>query len=308
MSSIVRYDKTLKEAPMTSQAPMYFFATERVGEYYSKIDLKDKKVLTICGSGDQVLNAFLVGAKQVIGFDLNKRSEFITRLKIVAIKNLNYQEFISFFGFGRRAFDYNTYSNLRNNLNKRSKIFFDKIYKEFENNGYKLSKSEYFRQRKHVISGSEKRINLYLKNERHYEKLKKIMSKKKFIFLLADLENLATNKSLAKERFDLINLSNAQNYFSGRLRSQGFNAKASVRKIFKEILLPLRGLLTKKGHIMFYSYSPKVYPNQIAKKIPPPSRNYYLNKMKRELSIKIIQKNFEGITPKTQDKIVLIGK
>ena len=74
-------NKKIKEKPMSEQAPMYVYATETVSSYYKLLNLKDKTVLSVCGSGDQVLNAYFFGAKRVIGCDMNERSKYITLLK-----------------------------------------------------------------------------------------------------------------------------------------------------------------------------------------------------------------------------------
>jgi len=94
---------------MTQNAPMYVYGTEAMSGYYSKLHLKNKKILTIAGSGDPMINAFFTGAKDVIGFDLNYFSYFITSLKFEAIKTLTYKEFLRFFG------------------TKKNKALFDKI-------------------------------------------------------------------------------------------------------------------------------------------------------------------------------------
>lgn len=55
---------SLKNIRSGNIAPLYLYGTEHISKYYSKLDLNNKKVLTIIGSGDQALNAFFYGAKK----------------------------------------------------------------------------------------------------------------------------------------------------------------------------------------------------------------------------------------------------
>ena len=95
---MARTNSKIKEKRMGSDAPVYIYATEMCSSYYHIVDVKRKRVLTVCGSGDQILNAYFFGAEVVVGFDLNANSERMLRLKVVAIKELAYKKFLKFFG------------------------------------------------------------------------------------------------------------------------------------------------------------------------------------------------------------------
>ncbi len=85
-----------KEPKMTKDAPMYVYATEMVSHYYERLGLKGKRVLTVVGSGDQVINALYYGASEVVGYDINRNALYICELKMAAIKTLSYQVFYNF--------------------------------------------------------------------------------------------------------------------------------------------------------------------------------------------------------------------
>jgi S-adenosylmethionine:diacylglycerol 3-amino-3-carboxypropyl transferase len=127
---------TKREARMSESAPMYVYATENVSAYYKFLKLKNKEILTICGSGDQVLNALYFEAKEVFAFDLNKKAKFITTLKIAALSHLDYAEFLKFFGEDKPniGFDYKIYKKFRNKLESQTRSFFDRLYKKFDYN------------------------------------------------------------------------------------------------------------------------------------------------------------------------------
>ena len=56
-------------------------------------DFQNKSLLTIGSSGDQILNSFYYGARDITLFDINEYSKYYIYLKIAAIISLNYKEF-----------------------------------------------------------------------------------------------------------------------------------------------------------------------------------------------------------------------
>ncbi len=75
---------------------VFSFSNENMVGYYDKLNLKDKKVLTVCGSGDQALNAILYGAQSVHTFDINRLTQYALDLKRATILSLTYNEFMRF--------------------------------------------------------------------------------------------------------------------------------------------------------------------------------------------------------------------
>ncbi len=290
-------NKKKKEAKMSSEAPMYVHATENVSAYYQHASLRGKTILTICGSGDQVLNAIFFGATTVVGFDLNKRSEHITRLKIAAIQRLTYKEFLQYFDGEADLFLFSSYQHLRPSLNHKTKQFFDALYRKFQHNGLKLVRSSYFRQRDFVKG--IKRFNAYLKTPNNYSFTKKILNTTPFHFIQADVKFLA--KKLPHQHFDLINLSNVLNYYSGTLRKQHH---PNPLKEISELLLKLKLLLSPKGKIMVYNYSLSLYPNDICKTPPLMNRPSTFKILKKQF--KITAFNVPGIKRGTSDKVIFL--
>ena len=97
---------------------IYSFTTENIAGYYKYLDFSNKNVLTVSASGDHIINAFYKGAQQVCGFDINYLSLLYTELKLVALLNLEYKEFLQFFMI-----------NDKNDLNKNKNAFDYKLYK-----------------------------------------------------------------------------------------------------------------------------------------------------------------------------------
>ena len=286
--NIKKLERELKGKRAGDYAPMYIYGTEMMSNYYSKINIKNKTILTIAGSGDQIINAYFFGAKTVIGFDLNKLAKYMIDLKITAIKILDYNEFLKFFGTGKKnaTLNYKLYLKLSLRLNKSTKRFFDSLYKYYKFDGKKLAKSSFIHQRE-LAQSTLGEINIYLKNKRNYSKIRKILSNKKIKIIHKNISKLKL-----KKKFDIINISNVPNFLTGFTFIQ---KKDPVMELHDKILLKLKNLLTKKGKIIFYLYSPQNYPNIFATVIPPTTIPKELNKIKKSPKFKVKEYKFKGI-------------
>lgn len=289
----------VNEKPMSTESPMYVYATEMIGTYYSLLNLKDKSVLTICGAGDHVIDAFHLGAKEVIGFDLNKFSKNMLNIKIAAIKSLNYTEFLTFFGDEKvnNGLAYNLYQKLSNYLPKETKDFFDNLYEEFQFDGQKLAASEHFRQRDDLSTNrvSIKEIISYLKTEEDYLSTRKILESKNIKFIHSDLRDISSAKELSGKKFDFINISNTHHYVE----------KEDALRFYDNVLIPLKKILAPKGKIFFMSYSDKMYPNRFSKTVLLMNTQESLNKMKSRSDFSVSVKEFPGILTGHFDRIVI---
>lgn len=106
------FDFFSPEYPFGEYNPVYLFTNERLDIILGNVNLSGK-LLSVNASGDQTLNAILLGARDVQMFDLNKFTKYFTSLKIWAIKNLKYEEFLRLYNIGVRKngnFIYNVYS------------------------------------------------------------------------------------------------------------------------------------------------------------------------------------------------------
>jgi hypothetical protein len=237
-----------------------------------------------------------------LGFDLNKRAEFITRLKIAAIKTLNYEEFLMFFGKNRqmsKLFDYVLYRKIKTKLDIRTTKFFDKLYKEFRFKGGRLASSQYFRRRRNSAQRT-KLINGYLQNETTYMKLRNILAETKFRFIKCGLEELSLNKNLRKKKFDIINISNVPDYITGLLQKQGHNDP--FKYFVSKIIIPIFKLISSDGLIFYFRNSPRVYMSDLA---PPAAESYEINRAEFKKDFKITDKRIIGIFEGTRDHIVI---
>jgi SAM-dependent methyltransferase len=269
-----------------------------VSSYYSVLGIKDKRILSIIGSGDQIIDAYFLGAKEVFGFDINKYASFMLELKVAAIFNLTYLEFIKFFGsnMNNGALDFKLYNHLKKDLSKKAEKFFTKIYQEFDGNGKKLIKSDYFRQRS-MMKTSAYRINTFLKNEKSYLRCREIMENKKLQSLELDINDIAISKNL-KGKFDIINLSNVLNYLTAN------TSDSDILKVLDKVIKNVSKRTKSSGAFFYYSYSPSLY-KIWDREIPPASRLNIINKIKSLNYFKVVFKKFKGVNEDNLDRINL---
>ena len=291
-SEIIRLEKELKNLRAGSKAPMYLHATEMADTYYSKLGLEGKSVLTVIGSGDQVLDAVFHGAVEVTGFDINLYSTYITKLKIAAIRNLSYTEFLKYFGSGTRSasLDYKLYLKFRSGIHGDARYFFDSLYRYYKNNGSRMVKSSFFAQRHYTFS-----IGLvvgYLKSDANYQRIRKRLGVAGLNLVICNITDFQSCKGIKGKKFDIVNLSNVPNFYVRRQIKSG-----DKMMIFHDsILAPLGKMLKKGGRIFYYRYTPKTYPNPLAPRMPYASARRNIRKLRKSKEFKLSEMRFKGIS------------
>ncbi len=294
---------------MTSNAPMYVYATEMVSVYYSKLNIDDKTILTISGSGDQVLNAYYYGAKKVLAFDINNRSAYIAQMKFAAVKTLSYSEFLSFFGdkYNNGSMDYKLYKKISPMIDRKARSLFDSLYKRNLYSGKGIITSEkYFRQRGSFPLKPPGVVNAYLNSSKNYSKLKHILETKKLVFMQSDIINLnkkVHNSNYEDKKFHLINISNVIIYLS---RSTMLD---DPEKYIISLLIKLGKNLKKDGRILFYGYSRSYGIGRTKiKGIPLVSRKSFLDKIKKETNFIVEENRISGVHTNTMDRMIALRK
>ena len=242
-------DKVMSMKKITELYKNYFcwlypFTNENINGYYSKIDFENKNVLTITGSGDHILNAFLLGAKEVDAFDSNPLAKYYTELKIASIKSLSLEEFILFF-YNNSTFKIpkyylskETYVKIRKNLYGKYLDFWDYVFKNY--NPKELYKSFLFTD-DFLSLDALAYANLYF-NIENYETLRRCLGDKKVEYHDISLEKICD----IEKRFDIVILS---------------NVPAFLNKVYKsDFLKNFRDLIDKIKHfntkiVVCYLYS-----------------------------------------------------
>lgn len=185
---------------------IYPFTSENIAGYMKDLDLTGKKVITVTGSTDHILNAVLQGATEITTFDVNPKTEPYMDLKISAVRNLFYEDFIKLLLFENNMnLDYNIISSL--DMSKKSKAFWLEQLSKFNDNGIELRKSSLFNT-KYFNPDSKLWQNLYLEKSK-YDLLKQRLNGVNITFVNASLKDLKI-----EENFDYMFLSNISDYLN----------------------------------------------------------------------------------------------
>ena len=131
MDCILKKEKKLSN-DFGEFSKIYLMTTENIKGFLQQYDLQNKEILTVAGSGDQMLNAYLMGAKNVTCFDINPLAFFQVKLKKAAVCALNYEEFLEFFfpEFGR-LFDRYLFNKISLQLDQETNDLFNYFYSNF---------------------------------------------------------------------------------------------------------------------------------------------------------------------------------
>lgn len=228
----------LSDSRYTKYCRIPFVGTENVKELYAMLDTTFDKSLMVTGSSDQLLEAILYGAKEIITFDINKFAGYGCALKIAAIKALEYEEFIDFYFASNMSLKY--YEKLRVYLNAKDLYFWDEIYNY--KNGYTI-KNCLFDAPYHK-SGDVYYQNYSLYEKDLYNKIKDKVSNDVIInFINCNLLDIKKKINL-EEKFDFIYLSTIYYYL-----------KKSIKNYIKFIQSDIIPKLNEDGQaILHYFY------------------------------------------------------
>ena len=187
---------------------IYPFTTENINGYIKYFDLKNKSLLTVGSSGDQILNAYNEGCRDITLLDINPFAKYYINLKIAGILSFNYQEFQEFFfrwinmHFNEKRYNLKLFNRLSDNLKA---IDYDSYYFfEYILNNYSRDKiSDYLILDDLTNSKLIRRFNNYLQDEKSYNTLKRKLKDIQFQFIIQNIFKFNSNL-----KYDNIFLSN----------------------------------------------------------------------------------------------------
>ena len=281
---------------------IYSFTTDNISGYFDYIDFKDKDILTVSASGDHIINAFYKGAKTVVGFDINYLALIYTELKLVALQNLNYQEFIQFFMINeendidknKRAFDNTTYKSLRKYLIKNTANCWDMIYQNFDYDGYKLRNSYIFNN-KYDNNKVKFSSNLYLKDEVAYNCAKESIKDKNIILINANYRKINLSNLPNLSNYDIILMSNISDYIKSIYNEE----KNYLEEYIKEIINNFKNESNKIVCSYLYNIQNTKYRSEIDNPI-------FRKEVFDKLQMTYIEKNFKSVIDNCIDSVIII--
>lgn len=207
MSIVEKVDTILKAKSVLSSdfglfSKIYLMTTENIKAFLQQYSLQNKDILTVAGSGDQMLNAYLMGANNVTCFDINPLAFSQVKLKKAAVCSLEYEEFLEFFfpEFGK-LFERYLFDKFSYQLDSETKDLFQYLYSNYESKDI-LNKIYY---RYHASLEKIKSMNAYLDKD-NYQKLASILKGKNVNFIQSDITSLRSK--LEENLYDMILLSN----------------------------------------------------------------------------------------------------
>lgn len=216
---------------------IYSFTTENIAGYIKYFDLKDKSLLTVGSSCDQVLNAILFGCKDITVLDINKFVKYYYYLKVAAILNLDKDTFMKFLGNnGNNKDEYmkDIFAKIKNTLimlDEESYIFWQTLINEYSP---KIIGKYLFIRREY----SHKYNTVYHANNyiQEYDKIRKLLDDVEPKFINDEIAN-------AKGNYDNIWLANIPALFGDQ-------------KQVPMLVDKMKELLNDKGRLLIsYLYS-----------------------------------------------------
>lgn len=207
--SIVRgnYSNLNGKNTFHSESFIYKKTNEKLNKFIDLLLNKDK-VLSVIGSGDQILNTLLTKPSKIDAFDISVFPKFFLKLKIASIKSLSRDEYIKFFFSTTETFLDEYYDDL----------YFDKIRKKLDDEAedfwtYLFQYNDWYDIYNSTLFSSESVFeeqaiiqNKYLDNNEYY-KLRDILQNVQINYIESNLLDLKIN-----DTYDLIYLSNILEY------------------------------------------------------------------------------------------------
>lgn len=286
----------------SSISKIYSFTTENISGYFDFLDFKNKNVLTVSASGDHIINAFYKGAKKVVGFDINYLALVFSELKLIAIQELNYKEFLEFFlinenndiNKNKNALMYEKYIKLRELLTDNATSVLDSLYKEFDNNGYELRNSYIFNN-KYDNNSLKIESNLYLKNELEFNKAKEQIKDKEIVLVNSSYSDITLNKLPNHESYDIILMSNISDYIKD-IYDTKFNY---LEEYIKELIYNFKSPNNQIVCAYLYNIKQENYRSEIDNPV-------LRKKILKKLNINFTEENFRSVIKNCTDSIIII--
>lgn len=196
---------------------VYPFTTENISGYLDLFNLKDKSLLTVGSSGDQVINAILNGCSDITVLDINPYTKFYYYLKVACILELDISDFLKFLRYVDypKVFKYNNDVFNKENFNKikstlrlldyESYLFWDKLFQLYDSSDIRSRLFSSDEGRNEVIIG----CNKYLQSSKLYNETREKLKKIDIDFIISDIFKVELNR-----KYDNIWLSNIGTHIS----------------------------------------------------------------------------------------------
>lgn len=195
----------ISNRPYHEHSFIYKTTNEDVSIYQHLFNNKNS-LMSVIGSGDQILNAILAGIYDIHCCDISVFPKYFLELKVAAIKALSQEEYMLYF-FG--VLNEESYEKVRCYLNNDALKFWDSLYNFFDDR--EIYNSTLFSSEPYNVNVQVER-NLYL---RKYEVLKNNIEKVRLQYHEGNIYDVLNN---SKDKYDIVNLSSVI-YYNQELRN-----------------------------------------------------------------------------------------
>lgn len=206
-------------APGAVVKKIYAMSTEMEKGFLKQIDFKEKRILTVGSSCDQVFEYGLRGSRDITVMDANYMTPYFGELKLAALKALDREDFIAFFKRvdKSRFMSQKTYASLiRPGIqDEMVREIWDYVFKQDE---------WYIRNVFHYYEGTEP---TYLENDENYNEVRRIIDQVSVRFCFAKVDKFY---EYADGEYDFIDLSNILTYFPSNTKVEFFIAAEKLQK------------------------------------------------------------------------------
>ena len=191
---------------------IYRFTNEPINSYAKYLEDKNS-ILSVTGSGDQILKCITLGTKEVDTFDISTFPRYFLDMKIAAVKSLSSEEFYNMFYSNEfEKPEYDKYEKFRDNLPINSRYFWDCLFDSYSWGQIYSSKLFTHRNGLGFVNDKEKMLNHYsFLNSEEYNKLQENAQDVKISSFVSNVSEL---KDKTDRSYDLIFLSNIVDYIS----------------------------------------------------------------------------------------------
>lgn len=106
-------------------------SNERIQDYVDYL-LNKKRILSVIGSGDQIINMLISSPEHIDCFDISVYPEYFLNLKLAALQTLTQEEFLNFFFSSAKTsldeyYDDLYFEKMRKRLTKKYREFWDAL-------------------------------------------------------------------------------------------------------------------------------------------------------------------------------------
>ncbi len=212
---------------------IYKISNERTQDYADYFIGKNK-ILSVIGSGDQILSSIFNGVREIDAFDISVFPKYFLFLKMAAVKTLSLGEYLDFFYEAcnvAEVYD-EMYERIREKLDYVTQEFWDGLFNFFD--WQDIYNSTLFSSEAYMVATAVNQ-NKYLQSEAFYQELRTKIDDVVIRTYEGDIFELVGNLS---STYDLVYLSNIFYY--------------NDANAYKELLGKL--VLTDKGVALTYIY------------------------------------------------------